>query len=40
MSEAAVTHTGAPLPEAHFAEILLSQLAQRLVHLAPTLKTV
>jgi hypothetical protein len=34
MSEAAAAQTGAPPPEAHIAEILLSQLAPRLVHLA------
>jgi O-methyltransferase domain len=38
MSEAAAAQTGAPPPEAHIAEILLSQLAPRLVHLAATLK--
>jgi hypothetical protein len=38
MPEAAAAQTGAPPPEAHIAEILLSQLAPRLVHLAATLK--
>jgi O-methyltransferase domain len=38
MSEAAAAQIGAPPPEAHIAEILLSQLAPRLVHLAATLK--
>ena len=37
MSETAAAQTGAPPPEAHIAEILLSQLAPRLVHLAATL---
>ena len=38
MSEAAAAQSGAPPAEAHIAEILLSQLAPRLVHLAATLK--
>ena len=38
MSEAAAAETGAPPPEAHIAEILLSQLAPRLIHLAAALK--
>ena len=38
MSEAAAAQTGAPPPEAHIAEILLSQLAPRLIHLAAALK--
>jgi hypothetical protein len=38
MSEAAAAQTSAPPPEAHIAEILLSQLAPRLVHLAAKLK--
>ena len=38
MYEAAVEQTGAPPPEALIAEILLSQLAPRVVHLAATLK--
>lgn len=38
MCEAAAAQTGAPPPEAHIAEILLSQLVPRLVHLAATLK--
>jgi O-methyltransferase domain len=38
MSEAVTGRTGAPPPEAQIAEILLSQLVPRLVHLAATLK--
>jgi len=38
MPEAAAAQTGAPPPEAHIAEVLLSQLAPRLVYLAATLK--
>jgi O-methyltransferase domain len=38
MSEAAAPQAGAPPPEAQIAEILLSQLAPRLVHLAAALK--
>jgi hypothetical protein len=38
MAEAAAARTGAAPPEAQIAEILLSQLAPRLIHLAATLK--
>jgi O-methyltransferase domain len=38
MSEATAARTGAPPPEAQIAEILLSQLTPRLVHLAARLK--